>query len=521
MGQEVKTAQDLFDILKRRKLSIVVTAAVIFAVSAVTAFMLPPKYRSSSTILIEEQEVPRDFVNTTVTSYADQRLQTINQRIMGTDRLLEIVKKFNLYPDLRDKWTTEEIVAKLREDIQLKTISADVIDPRSGMPRPATIAFTLAYQGESPKVVQQVAGELASLYLAENLATRERQSQGTSAFLQEEQNAVKAQLARVDAKIADFKQRNVTALPELAQVNLQVAMTVENDLVRLAEQLRSLRERESATRTRLESVSSDAASQDKARLAELRVKLGELKTRLTDEHPDVVKTRNELAEVTRQLRAQGRDTADGRPDNVAYITLSSELAGVQSEIESVKRQIASLTKRRDDYRSRLASTPGVEEGYRSMLDERAQLQRKSDDLARDLLEARTANGLEKEQKGERFSLIDAARLPEMPVSPNIPAFLLIGLVLGLGCGAGVAAVREQSDQTARTPEQLQQAVGLPVLACVPAILTWQDLAQTRLRRRNVLVCAVVVVVLMPVLFQFLVMDLDVFWARLMRRVTRL
>ena len=521
MGQEVRTAKDFFDILKRRKYSIVFTAAIVFAVSAVTAFMLPAQYRSSSTILIEDQEVPRDFVNTTVTSYADQRLQTINQRIMGTDRLLDLIGKFDLYPELKQKWTTEEIVAKMREDIRLNTISADVIDPRSGMPRPATIAFTLSYEGKSPRVVQQVAGELASLYLSENLATRERQSQGTSSFLEEEMKQVRAQLADVDAKIASYKQRNVNALPELAHVNLQVAETVEQDVARLNEQLRSLKERESYIRSRLETVSSDAASQDKARLGELRVRLGELNTRFTDEHPDVIKTRSELAELTRQMRAEGRDTADSKPDNVAYITLSSELAGVRSEIDSVKRQVASLSKRRDDYRSRLAATPGVEEGYRALLNERNQLMSKSDDLAGKFLEARTANGMEKEQKGERFSLIDAARLPESPVSPNIPAILLIGLVLGLGSGAGVAAIREQSDQTARTAEQLQHATSLPVLASIPVILTWQDLTQTRLRRRNAALGAVLVLVLLPVAFQFLVMDLDVFWARLLRRVTKL
>ena len=347
MGQEVKTVQDFLEILKRRKWSILVTAATVFVMSALLAFLLPPQYRSSSTILIEDQEVPRDFVNTTVTSYADQRLQTINQRIMGTDRLLEIIRKFNLYPELRVKWTTEEIVAKMRKDIKLNTISADVIDPRSGMPRPATIAFTLSYQGKSAQVVQQVAGELASLYLSENLATRERQSQGTSTFMEEEMKQIKAKLADTDAKIAVYKKQHVNALPELAQANLQIAESAEQEIVRLNEQLRSLRERESSARSRLESISTDAASQDKARLAELRVKLGELKTRLTDEHPDVIKTRRELAEVSKQLQAAGRGSADNKPDNVAYITLSSELAGVQSEIDSARRQITSFTRKRD------------------------------------------------------------------------------------------------------------------------------------------------------------------------------
>jgi len=521
MGQEVKTVQDFLDILKRRRTSIVVTALSVFIVSAAVAFLLTPHYRSSSTILIEEQEVPRDYVNTTVTSFADQRLQTINQRIMGTDKLLEIIKKFNLYPELKVKWTTEEIVAKLRKDIKLNTISADVIDPRTGMPKPATIAFTLSYEGTNPQTVQQVAGELASLYLSENLATRERQSQGTASFMEEGMVEVKAHLAETDAKIAAYKQKNVTALPELVQANLQIAESVEHDITTLSEQLRGLKEKESYAKSQLESISTDAASQDKTRLAELRVRLSELKTRLTDEHPDVIKTKSELADTLKQLRASGRDSADNKPDNVAYVTLSSQLAGIQSEIETTRRQIAAFTRKRDDYRKRVAATPGVEEGFRTLLDDRAHYQLKNDDLSRKFLEAKTSHGLEKEQKSERFSLIDAARLPEKPISPNIPAILLVGLVLGIASGAGMAALREQNDHTARSPEQLCLAISLPVLACIPEILTWQDLDRRRARRRNTVIGVLVMLVLVPLAFQFLVMDLDVFWARLLRRAARL
>jgi len=521
MGQDVKTAQDFFDILKRRRSSIVVTAMAVFIVAAAVAFLLPSHYRSSSTILIEDQEVPRDFVNTTVTSFADQRLQTINQRIMGTDKLLEIIKKFNLYPELKQKWTTEEIVAKARKDIKLNTISADVIDPRTGMPKPATIAFTLSYEGTNPQVVQQVAGELASLYLAENLATRERQSQGTSSFMEEGMLEVKAKLAETDAKIAAYKQKHVGALPELVQANLQAAEAAEHEVMALNEQLRGLKEKQSYARTQLESIPTDAASQDKTRLAELRVRLGELKTRFTDEHPDVIKTKSELADLLKQLRTSGRNSADNKPDNVAYITLSSQLASAQSEIDTVKRQIAGFIKKRDEYRGKVASTPGVEEGYRSLLDDRNHYLLKSDDITKKFLEAKTSHGLEKEQKGERFSLIDAARLPEKPFSPNIPAILILGLVLGIGSGAGIAAIREQNDHTARTPEQLCLAVSFPVLASIPEILTWQDLKRRRVRRRNTAIGLLVVLVLVPVAFQFLVMDLDVFWARLLRRAAKL
>jgi len=520
MEHEVKSAHDVFEIVKRRKWSIIVPAITIFAVSAVIAFTWPPVYRSTSTILIEDQEVPRDFVNTTVTSFAEQRMQTINQRIMGTTKLIEIINRFGLYPELKNKWTTEEIVAKLRKDIKLSTISADIIDPRTGSPRPATIAFTLSYEGRTPQLVQQVTNELTSLYLEENLKVREKQSEGTSKFMGDEMNAVKVQLADMDAKIAAFKGRNVNSLPELAQMNLQSLESLDREIVSLNYQLRTLREKESSLQTQMATIPTDASNSDKQRLNELRVKLGEMKTRLTDQHPDVVKAKSELAALTKQLRDSGRDTTDNKPDNPAYIALSTELAGVKSEIESTKRQISAFDKKKDDLRRRISSSPSVEEGYKALTVIRNNLQAKYDDLSKKFMEAKVSNGLEKEQKGERFTLIDAARLPELPVRPNIPAIILIGLVLGLGAGVGLAAYNEQTDQRVRNPEVLTRALSFPVLASIPEIVTRQEIVRLKSRRRSVAICAVVVLVLAPLLFHFMVMDLDVFWAKLLRRMSR-
>jgi polysaccharide chain length determinant protein (PEP-CTERM system associated) len=520
MEIEVKTAQDFLDILKRRRWSIIIPAGAVFIIAAIVAFCWPPTYRSTATILIEEQEVPREYVNTAVTTFADQRLQSINQRIMGTTRLLEIITKFKLYDDLKSKWTTEEIIDRMRKDIKFNTVSADVIDPRSGQPRPATIAFTVSYNGKNPVVVQQVASELTSLYLEENLKDREKQSQGTSKFLEDEMKSVQVQLADFDSRIKTYKQGHINSLPELTQLNLQSLETVEREIVSLNYQLRTLKERESNIQTELSTMSTDAGNQDKTRLSELRVRLGEMKTRLTDEHPDVIKTRGEIAELMKQLRATGRDTADNKPDNPAYITLSSQLSGIQSEIESAKRQIETLSRKREDYKRRIAASPGVEEGYKNILDQRNNLQLKYDDLSKKFMEAKVSNGMEKEQKGERFTLIDAARLPEKPVSPNIPAILLIGLVLGLGSGVGVAALNEQGDQTARTPEMLARITSFPVLASIPEIVTWEDIARQKKKRRRAAVGLVLFLVISPILFHFLVMDLDIFWAKALRKMAR-
>jgi polysaccharide chain length determinant protein (PEP-CTERM system associated) len=454
---------------------------------------------------------------TTVTSYAEERLQTINQRVMSSTKLLEIINRFNLYADLKEKWTTEEIVDRMRKQIKFETISANIIDRRTGNPTAATIAFSLAYEGKEPAVVQQIANVLASLYLEENLRVREQQTTGASKFLEDEMKSVQASLAGLDAKLAVFKQKNLNSLPELSQTNLQELDRTEREIDQMNDRLRTLKQQEGYLQTQLASIPSDSATSDKTRLQELRVKLVELKSRYSDEYPDVKKTKSDVATLEKQLRASGHENLS-KPDNPAYVTLSSQLTSTQAEIDSVKRQVAMLQNKKDGYRGRIEASPRVEEGYRTILSERNNMQAKYDDLMKKYMEAKVAHGMEKEQMGERFTLIDAAKLPEKPVSPNIPAILLIGLILGIGAGAGVASLQEYNDQSVRGFDELARVTGFPVLASIPEIINQEDISARKKTFRKVAAGVGIAVIAGLLIFHFFVMDLDVFWARLMRRM---
>jgi polysaccharide biosynthesis transport protein len=518
MEQDIKTLNDMVEIVKRRKWSIILPALGIFAVAALTALLLPPTYRSTSTILIEEQEIPREYVMTTVTSFAEERLQAINQRIMSSSRLMEVINRFKLYPDLQVRWTVEEIIEKMRKDIKFETISADVVDRRTGRPTAATIAFSVSYEGRRPDVVQQVANVLASLYLEENLRVREQQTTGASKFMEDEMKKVQTSLADLDARIAAFKAQNLNALPELVQLNLQTLERIDRDIDSFRDQLRTLKEKESALQSQLASIPKDTSDPDKERLKQLRAALVNLHTRYSDEYPDVIKTKEEIAELEKRLAGAVAERAAGnQPDNPAYINLSSQLAGTRSDISSVDRQLADMKRKRDMYQGRIARSPRVEEYYKALVTARTNTQAKYDDLMKKHMEANVASGMEKEQMGERFTLIDAARLPEKPVSPNVPAILLIGLILGVGAGVGTASLRESSDQSFRTTEALAAATGLPVLGGVPDIVVEADTAKVRERRIAVAIGVFVALVVAVAAFHFFVMDLDVLWARLSRR----
>ncbi len=520
MESKAMTMNDYIETVKRRKWSLILPACIVFLAAIIIALTLPSIYKSTSTVLIEEQDIPADFVMTTVTSYAEQRLQSIYQRIISFSKLLEIINRFNLYPDLKNRLTTEEIVEEMREDIILEPISVETVDRRTGRSTVATIAFTLSFEGENPGTVQRVATTLVSLFLEENLRVRERQAKETSMFLESEMGKVKADLAKLEKKMAAFKEMHINELPDLLQVNMQSLNNIESNIERLNEQLRSLKEREGYLQTQLASLPTEF--EEEQRLAELKIQLVHLKSRFSDQYPDVIKTKAEIAELEKQQnnspgKSDNPGHSDNPPNNPAYITLAAQLSSTQADIISVKRQTRESNKMADMYRSRIANTPKVEEAYRAIFIERNNTQAKYDDLMRKHMEAKVAQGLEKEQKGERFTLIDPARLPEKPDKPNRLAIILIGLVLSIGAGVGWASFREFSDQSIRDSDSLALATSFPVLASIPEIIIEEDIQRKRRKRIIIIIALLLILIAGLIVFHYLIMDLNVFWAKLIRK----
>ncbi|MBU0995309.1 MAG: chain-length determining protein [Proteobacteria bacterium] len=522
MEDSVISPNDIWEIVKYRKWSLIIPVCLIVIISGTIALVLPSHYKSTATILIEEQEIPPDFVMATVTSYIEKRLQTINQRIMSTATLLDIIKRFNLYADMKEKYTIEEIVEEMRNDIQMQPIDADVIDRRTGRPTTATIAFTLSYQGKEPNTVYQVNNVLTSLYLEENLKIRERQAKETSSFLEEELRKVKEDLDASDSKITELKETHINELPELMQINLQGLSNAERTIDRLNDQLGSLKEREIYLQTQIAAMTSDEEDLNQKRLDERKLMLIQLRTEFSEYYPDVVKVKKEIKALEKQMQASGlqENQKSGQSDNAAYITLSSQLENIRSEMELIHKNISGLESEKLEYQHRLEVSPKVEAEYNTLLMEKRNTQIKYDDLTRKHMEAKIAQGLEKDQKGERFTLIDPPMVPEKPFKPNRLVIFLIGLVLSFGAGIGVLTLEEMTDHSIRKPEMLAFITGHPVLISVPEIITLQDL-KIRKRRNIIWIISIVSIVIIGILiFHFFVMDLNVFWAKLMRKVAR-
>jgi succinoglycan biosynthesis transport protein ExoP len=512
--EHLMSFEDYLEILKHRKWEFIIPAIGIFLISIIIALSLPLTYKSTATILIEEQQIPTEFVKATTTSYAEQRIQHINQGIMSTGRLLEIINQFDLYKKFRADRSTHDIVERMRSKIQLEPISAEVMDRSLGRTVEATIAFSLSFQGnDTPKKIQRVTKRLTELFLEENVRKRTEQSTETSRFFKDESNKVKSSLDAQEARIAKFKEQHINTLPELLQTNIQSLNNVEHNIEMLQEQLRSLKEQEGYFQSQLINVSPDLEDEqeDKKHLDELKVRLVNLKTRFTDEYPDVINTRAEIAKLEHQLTKQ-KNQQSALPEaakNPAYITLSAQLSGIQADIQATNQQITAMMGKAEKYRKQIEETPRVEETYKALTIERNNTRAKYDDLMQKLLDAQVSQGLESEQKGERFTLIEPPLLPEKPFKPNRLAIILIGIVLGIGAGASFITLKEFSDNSVHNIRSLTLATTFPVLATIPEMMTSQELAHKR--KMNMLLASVAIAVIIGgiILFHLQMMTLNV------------
>ncbi len=291
---------DLGDYLaafRRRRGMILLVAGIIFIIGLITAWVWPPTYQSSSTILIEEQEIPSDLIQSTVTTYAAQRIQVISQRVMARSNLMEIVNKYNLYEKERRRYTTEEVLAEMREDIGIEMITAEVVDPRTGRPGIAAIAFSLSYLSENPKQAQKVANELTTLYLDENLKSRTEKAAETTDFLTVEANRLNDEISRIEGQLSKFKEENLYTLPESRELNSLSLQRAENELADIDTKLQSLEETKiylGGQLPLLDPYDSGAVLSPSARLDALRTEYITLASRYSPDHPDVTRIKHEI-----------------------------------------------------------------------------------------------------------------------------------------------------------------------------------------------------------------------------------
>lgn len=432
--------------------------------SGAAVYMIPAMYRAEAVILVDSQKVPERYVASTVNSDVQDRLATISQEILATGRLQRIIDTYHLYQREKARLSPEEIIETMRKDTKITL--------ERGWSHDRTSAFRIAYQGRDPATVADVANQIGNLFIEENLRTRENHAEGTSEFIAEQLQQARKSLAALEAQVENYKLKHNGELPEQqsslagalsrAQMELQSnqeaidragqSKALLSTSLSMAESTAKVLERTAATRNAAPAAAAGGGAAHKS--AELQAELDALRLRYTEEHPDVQRLEQQLAQA-RQAEASAAHTTNraaeipNAPDAIAPDLLQQRerIANLQTELGLASREVDLRTAERKGILNRIAELQArvdalpvreqeltalsrdyeiAKANYKSLLDKRI-----SADMATDL---------ERRQQGERFTMIDPAQQPAKPFSPDRPqlAGLACALSLLIAVIAGVA-----------------------------------------------------------------------------------
>lgn len=487
--QEQNPLLQYIDLALRRKWVILLPSCMAVVVSIMLCAKLPPIYRSETTILVEPQQVPESFVQSTVTGSVQDRLSTISQQILSRTRLESVIREYDLYPEMQKTAPMEAVVNSMRKHIEIK-----VEERPSRRGESVMAAFRLAYEGTDPETVQKVTNRLAMMYIEENLRARESLARGTKEFLDKQLQEMEQELKKREEAIQQFRQTYMGELPEQIEANLRALDQLQLQRNALMDSYRTAEDRQILLEKDLSAVPQYLAGADPdqtelyRQLEVKRQQLTALLTQYTEAYPDVVRMRKEIAEIEERIAAAGQRQSKPLSQsrvpivNPEYTRLKSQIDSNRLSMESIREQIRGIDARMRTLQQRVENTPRREQEHATLTRDYQTIRQSYESLMARRINAEVAENLETRQKSEQFRILDPPNLPQKPVKPNRLQILAVGLILGLGSGVGLAFAADYMDRSFKRVEDLKAAFALPILGVIPILKTRDSVLAEKKRR---------------------------------------
>ncbi|HWZ43315.1 MAG TPA: Wzz/FepE/Etk N-terminal domain-containing protein [Candidatus Saccharimonadales bacterium] len=513
----LRTLEDYWAIMRRRRWFLILPLFLTWTMVLVGSRFIPPKYRSETVIIVEQQRGPEQYVLPNLVTDVQERLQSMTQQILSRTRLEGIIHQFGLYRQDRGPTNSEAAVERMRQDIKL-----DVI-PSPGRPWELS-AFKVAYSATNPELAQQVTNNLTSLFIAENLSSRQRSSENTTAFLESELQLARQNLDGQEQRLQAFKSRHLGELPEQLQNSVQTVSALQTRLQLAQEAVDESSWQESylesvvAQSTGLESGGGPAVSlaSVEGELTRLRAEYADLLSRYTVKHPDVLRVKEKIlaaqkleqrlsheaesgtADVSRASAAGAGSLASSRTVPLALPT-NGPMRANRLKIEHREQEVKRLERQIEDYQRRLNVMPLREQELAAVTRDHDQARANYESLLAKKNQSEMAADLEKNRQGDLFRIIDPPNLPQKPYWPDRFKFSLLGLALGTLLAAGVTALAEIVDARIDRGEDVRSLLKLPVLAGIPILQSVSELHKEHRHRRMEAIAASLLLTLISVM----------------------
>jgi polysaccharide chain length determinant protein (PEP-CTERM system associated) len=434
-------------------------------------------YRSETLLVVEEPKSLESVVQKAVDDKFEQRLFLVQRQIMSFNFLGSIAKEFDLYPEAREMGEDDAPVLKMAGGTLVERVK---MDPSSG---PNGIeAFIVSFTHPDPKIAMQVTARIAEKFIEEHTKEREKDAEGTAEFLDDELRRLKLELEKKEEQISQFKTTHIGELPQQTDANLRALdrleieiNSVNENIQRQSDKLAMLDHAMQEYRVYGRQIPSLKTSSIEAdplfrRHKELREKLVKLKAEFYDEYPEVLLTKEELRQLEAELVEIGGPDAL-RPDKSVNDPYMQDLAKLQidakNELNLLKNKQQMIYAARRSHEKRVERFPGVEQELLTLERDYANMKGNYAMLLDKRLHARVTENLEKQQKSGKYRILESAAFPRVPVKPNKPRVLILGLLFGCVLGVGVSVLRERMTPQFRGAEDVEIVIGPQLLAAIP------------------------------------------------------
>jgi polysaccharide chain length determinant protein (PEP-CTERM system associated) len=478
-------ADDYLAMLRRRWLVILALGIVGAGAGYGVSRLLANRYASQATILIEEPTVPTSFVRPVTTADVSERIITIQQQILSRARLEPLIDKLGLFSVEGQPTSMDSFVATLKNSISVRPMKPLTENENARLP-----GFTITCAWNDPKTAQSICSAISSMFIEQNLQQRKEDTEQTTHFLDQQIQEAKSKLDEHDARLATFEGRNLGYLPDDVQVNLNILAGLKSELDATTQALARAQQDKALAQSNLDQqIEAFRASQAgrnpvtyEEQLAALQTQLSGLQAKYTDDYPDVVKAKLEVAALKKKIaESNERNGTANSEASQASAGETSQFRQLRTQIATLDQTIAAKTKQQDrleqeikTYQDRVQSTPAIEQQYKELNRDSQTALEVYNDLLKKRAQSTMAADLERHQEGEQFQVLEPASLAGAPTYPNRPLFALGGLGGGLALGLAFGFMLEMRDTSLRSERDVEVLLSLPVLAVVPPVKVSRD-----------------------------------------------
>ncbi|MBZ5658894.1 MAG: lipopolysaccharide biosynthesis protein [Acidobacteriia bacterium] len=489
LHQDIKPS-DVISILRRRWYLIALLAVAGGAAGFFASHVLPKRFTSQTLVLVQAPTVSPSLVTPVVSDNSNQRLAAMQQQILSRSRLEPVIQQFGLYAKDIDSVPMDALVERLRSAVTITPVQPMAETRAQNLP-----GFYISVVFNDPHMAQAICARITNMFLEENVQSRQGQTIQTNEFLGKQLDEAKAKLDEQDARLAAFQRKNLGILPDEAQTNLNLLAGLTPQLEASTQALSRAQQDKSFAESQLaQQIAAWQATQSgqnpetlEQQLAALEAQLTTLQSKYTNDHPDVIKAKNDIATMRKKIAEENQDEKPAGMDKTAKpVSEPAQIQQLRAQIHQYDQVIKERTQQQTDiqaqiklYQARVQASPAVEQEYKLVTRDHQTALDFYNDLLKKRDQSAMAMNLEQSQQGEQFQVLDPANLPNQPSFPKVPVFAGGGFAAGLALGLGLTLLLEMQDTSMRSERDVEAALHLPVLAMIPVISKDQGKKDTR------------------------------------------